>query len=162
MEHNYIVLIRPKSEDSLMPRVATFEGSQKEQVIAVEVNTYDEAMRDFKLTVQLDTSVAKQVYPYNNAIGLIWEGGESNLVDQIDSFDFIHEKAGWVAPRKINVLIYAVDPSVRVQSIGATKVLQWADVTMLDQIYAKTHKSLDREILQRTFSILPRIQFEVK
>lgn len=162
MKHNYIVLIRPKSEDSLMPRVAVFEGYQKDNVMAVVVESFEVAMRSFKLKLQVDTSVAKQVYPYNNAVSLLWEGGESNIIDQVDSFDFMHEKAGWSEPRKHNVYIYSVDPTVEVQSVGNNKVVTWADAAHLNGMYATTKKSLEREILQRTFAILPRIQSEAK
>lgn len=151
MARSHIVLIRPKTFRCLTPLIAVFENSPDAKAVSLEVDDFETAMRQFKLTVQLDTTVAKQVYPYNNAIGLIYEGGEDNIVDQVDSFDFMDGEQ--------EVRIYSVDNTVDVRSIRGVKVVDWADVEALNKIFAHTHGVLEREILQRTFAILPRIEF---
>jgi hypothetical protein len=161
-EHNYIVLIRPKLECNLLPHVAVFDGSNGVKSISVKVHEFEVAMRNFKLSVRLDTAVAKKVYPYNNAIALQWEGGESSILDQVDSFTFEEPRPHSVEPiDEINVRIYMVDHTVDVISVHGKQVKEWADINQLNQIFSLSRPTMERDILERTFAILPRISNKV-
>lgn len=162
MERNYLILIAPKLDCNLLPRVALFDGFPgKQPNVSVHVPDFETAMRNFKMSVTVDTSVTKKVYPYNNAIGLQWEGGESNLIDQVDSFDFMCENLTSGQPEQINVRVYQADNSVDVLKVGGRVITDWADAARLDQLYSLSEKGLQREILQRAFTVISRINLPV-
>jgi hypothetical protein len=162
MEKDYLILITPKLDCNLLPHVALFDAFPGNQpTVSVHVPDFATAMRNFKMSVTVDTSVTKKVYPYANAISLQWEDGESDLIEQVDSFDFMHDNQISRQPEKINVRVYQAASSVQVMKVSGRVITEWADVARLDQLYSLSEKGLQREILQRAFTVISRINLPV-